>query len=141
MAQPGPLGGGVKVPTGQPTPKEWTLVGVFWALGITSMITTRKRSLFTTVSKISALDTIGYDQNDSCVCVCSVAQSCLTLCNPVDCTPLGSTAHGISRQEYWSDLPFPSPGDPPDPGIEPLSPASPALAGGFFTIQPPGRPR
>ena len=39
---------------------------------------------------------------------------------------------GFSRQEYWSGLPCP-PGDLPDPGIEPASPASPALAGGFFT--------
>ena len=37
------------------------------------------------------------------------------------------------RQEYWGRLPFPSPGDLPDPGIKPMSPASPALAGGFFT--------
>ena len=40
---------------------------------------------------------------------------------------------GFSRQEYWSEWPFPSPGDLPDPGIEPESPISPALAGGFFT--------
>ena len=39
----------------------------------------------------------------------------------------------FSRQEYWSGLPFPSPGDLPDPGLEPLSLASPALTGGFFT--------
>jgi len=39
----------------------------------------------------------------------------------------------FSRQEYWSGLPFPSPGDHPDPGIEPTSFASSALAGGFFT--------
>ena len=52
-------------------------------------------------------------------------------------TPLSM---GFPRQEYWSGLPFPSPGDLPDPGIEPLSPASPALAGGFFTITPPGKP-
>ena len=39
-----------------------------------------------------------------------------------------------SRQEYWSGLPFPSPGDLPDPGIEPVSPA---LVGGFFTAEPP----
>ena len=43
----------------------------------------------------------------------------------------------FSRQEYWSGLPFPSPGDFPNPGIEP---ASPALAGGFFTIETPGKP-
>ena len=40
---------------------------------------------------------------------------------------------GFSRQEYWSGLPFPSPGDLPDPGIEPLSVRSPALASGFIT--------
>ena len=44
----------------------------------------------------------------------------------------------FSRQEYWSRLAFPSPGDLPDPGIEPKSPASPAVAGGFFTTMPPG---
>ena len=41
---------------------------------------------------------------------------------------------GFFRQEYWSGLPFPPPGDLPDPGIKPLSLTSPALAGGFFTI-------
>ena len=46
----------------------------------------------------------------------------------------------FSRQEYWSWLPFPPPGDRPDPGNEPMSPASPALAGGFFTTEPPGKP-
>ena len=44
---------------------------------------------------------------------------------------------GFPRQEYWSGLPFPSPGDLPDPGIEP---ESPALAGRFFTAEPPGKP-
>ena len=43
----------------------------------------------------------------------------------------------FSRQEYWSGLPFPPPGDLPDPGIEPMSPA---LAGGFFTTEPPEKP-
>ena len=46
---------------------------------------------------------------------------------------------GFSRQEYWSGLPCPPPGDLPDPGIEPMSVASPALAGGFFTTAPPGK--
>ena len=40
---------------------------------------------------------------------------------------------GFSRQEYWSGLPCPPPGDPPNPGTEPSSLMSPALAGGFFT--------
>ena len=47
---------------------------------------------------------------------------------------------GFSRQEYWSGLPFLIPGDLPDPGIEPMSPTSPALAAGFFTTAPPGKP-
>ena len=46
----------------------------------------------------------------------------------------------FSRQEYWIGFPFPSPGDLPDLGIEPMSPASPASAGGFFTAEPPGTP-
>ena len=47
-------------------------------------------------------------------------QSCPTLCNPMDCSPPGSSVHRI-LQEYWSELPFPSPGDLPDPGIKPRS--------------------
>ena len=44
---------------------------------------------------------------------------------------------GFCRQEYWSELPFPPPGDLPDPGLEP---ESPALASRFFTTEPPGKP-
>jgi len=44
-----------------------------------------------------------------------------------------------SWQEYQSGLPFPSPGDLPDPGIEGVSLTSPALAAGFFTTEPPGK--
>ena len=47
---------------------------------------------------------------------------------------------GFRRQEYWSGLPFPSPGDLPDPGIEPASPISPSLAGRFFTTVPLVKP-
>ena len=46
----------------------------------------------------------------------------------------------FSRQEYWSGLPFPPLEDLPDPGIKPTSPVPPALAGGFFTTEPPGKP-
>ena len=45
---------------------------------------------------------------------------------------------GFSRQEYWSGLPCPPPEDLPHPEMEPMSPASPALAGRFFTTEPPG---
>ena len=47
---------------------------------------------------------------------------------------------GLSWQEYWSGLPFPFQRDLPDPGIEPASLRSPALAGRFFTTEPPGNP-
>ena len=46
---------------------------------------------------------------------------------------------GFPRQEYWSGLPCPFPGDLSDPGIKPQSPVSPALAGGFFTTEPHGK--
>ena len=46
----------------------------------------------------------------------------------------------FARQEYWSGLPFPTPEDLPNPRIEPVSLEPPALAGGFFTIVPSGRP-
>ena len=47
----------------------------------------------------------------------------------------------FSRQEYWSGLPFPTPGDLPDSGIEYVSLVSPVLAGGFFITEPPGKPK
>ena len=56
----------------------------------------------------------------------------------MDCSGQAALSMGFPRQEYWKGLPFPSPGDPPDSGIEPASPASPALAGRFFTTEPPG---
>ena len=46
----------------------------------------------------------------------------------------------FSRQDYWSGLPFPTPGALPDPGIEPDSPASLVMTGRFFTPEPPGKP-
>ena len=53
-----------------------------------------------------------------------VAQSCPTLCDPMDCSlHQAPPSMGFSRQEYWSGLPFPSPGNLPNPGIEPRSPA------------------
>ena len=46
---------------------------------------------------------------------------------------------GFFKQEYWSGLPFPPPVDLPDPWIESMSPSTPALEGGFFTTEPPGK--
>ena len=53
----------------------------------------------------------------------------------MDCRLPGSSVHGFSRQEYWSGMPFPTPGDLANPGIEPAAPAAPVLAGGFLYHQ------
>ena len=64
-------------------------------------------------------------------------QSCLILCDPMGYSPPDSSVHGIFQARILSRLPFPTPGDLPDPGIEPTSPA---LAGRFSTAEPPGKP-
>ena len=71
---------------------------------------------------------------------CLDTNSCLTLCDPLECSL--PSVHGMRfpMQEYRSGLPFPSSGDFPDPWIESMSPAPPALEGGFFTTEPPGKP-
>ena len=71
---------------------------------------------------------------------CLHAQVHLTLYDPMGCSPLSIR---LSWQEIWTGLPFPSPGDLPDPGIKPVSPAKQAVsctAGGFFTTESPGKP-
>ena len=69
------------------------------------------------------------------------AKSCPTLLQPpwtVVCqAPLSME---FFRREYFSGLPFPLPGDLPNPRIKPMSPASPASAGGFSITMPPGKP-
>ena len=76
---------------------------------------------------------VGLYSQQVCVFVCAFTctQSCLTLCNlwPTMCL----CPWDFSRQEYWSGLPFPFPGDLPDPGIEPVSLVNLALARGIFT--------
>ena len=56
---------------------------------------------------------------------------------PMDCSPPDPLSTEFSRQEYWSGLPFPSPGDPPDPGIKP---GSPALQADSLPSEPSGKP-
>ena len=70
-------------------------------------------------------------------CFTTVVLTQLCLCDPMDCSPPGSSVRGIfPSQEYWSGLPFPTPGDLPDSGIK-LE--CPAFVGGFFTTEPPGK--
>ena len=76
-----------------------------------------------------------------CVCVCVkvkvlVTQSCLILCNPMDCSPPGSSVQGILQATILG-VPFPSPGDLPHPGIEPRSIA---LQAASLPFEPPGKP-
>ena len=68
------------------------------------------------------------------ICACMLNRfSHVQLCDPMDQSLPGSSVMGFSRQEYWSGLPCPPPGDLPNPGIEPEYLMSPALASMFFT--------
>ena len=62
-------------------------------------------------------------------------QSCATLCNPVDCSPPGSSVHGILQARYWSRGLCPPLVALPDPRVEPASLMSPALGGRLFTAR------
>ena len=75
-----------------------------------------------------------------CVCVCMFAcilSHVLFFATPITVARQVPLFMGFPRQEYWNGLPFPSPGDLPNPAIEP---EPPALAGGFFTDEQPGKP-
>ena len=65
-----------------------------------------------------------------------VAQSCPTLCDPVDCSPQGPLSTKFSRQDYWSGLPCPPPGALPNPEIKPRSPP---LQADSLPSEPPGK--
>ena len=75
----------------------------------------------------------GYQSSVVCACLKSHFSHVQLLAILWTIAPQVPLSMGFSRQEYWSGLPFPSPGDLPDPGIESSSLVSPALAGGFFT--------
>ena len=75
-----------------------------------------------------------------CVCVCTQSLSCIRLfVIPWTVARQAPLSMRFSRQEYWSELPFPSSGEFLNPGIEPTSPVSPTLAGRFFTTEQPGK--
>ena len=69
---------------------------------------------------------------------CVRAQSYLTLSDLMDCAHKTPLSMGFPRLEYWSGLPFSSPGDLPKPGIEPMSPA---LRADSLLSEPPGKPQ
>ena len=82
-----------------------------------------------------------------CVCVCACACVCVPSHSVMSDSlwvhgllfHQASLSMGFPRQEHWSELSFSTPGDLPNPGIEPMSLVSPALAGRFFTTAPPGK--
>ena len=89
-----------------------------------SILKSRNITLLTKVHRVQGVEGV-------------VAQSCPTFATPWTVAYQASPSMGFSRQEYWIGLPFPSPGDLHDPGIEPGSPAFEADA---LPSEPPGKP-
>ena len=75
-----------------------------------------------------------------CVCARLVTQSCLTLCDAMDCSPPGSSVHGIPQARILEWVAISYCRDFPNPGIKPTSLTSPALAGRFFTTEQTRKP-
>ena len=73
-------------------------------------------------------------------CVYSVTQSCPTLCDPLDCSPPGSSVHEVFQSRVLDCLPFPPPRDLPNPGIKPKSFAPPSLQVDFLPLSYHGSP-
>ena len=71
-----------------------------------------------------------------CAVLCLVTQSCPTLCDPLDCSPPGSSVHGISQARILEWVAMPPPGNLPNPGIKPRSPA---LQADSLPVEPPGK--
>ena len=103
--------------------KYWKVILLFrdgqW--GVHVPVNQKKRYITPIIPEVSGNKS--YERN---VCVL-VAQSCPTFCDPWTGSHQAPLSMGFIRQEYWSGLPFPPPGDLPNPGIEPVSPASLAL--------------
>ena len=95
------------------------------------------RSIQYHLSKTDVVSTLSYRLSRLYACMLSCfshVQFCETLWTVACQAPLSV---GFSRQEYWSGLPLPPPGDLPNPGVEPMSLMSPALAGRFLTTLAP----
>ena len=121
-----------------------------WRAAVYGVAQSRKRLkwLSSSSSSSSSSSIILYQYISICLsihlimyaCCAALLQPCLTLCDPIDCSPLAPLSVEFARQEYWSGLPCPSPGDLPDLGTEPNSLMSPAMAGGFFTTSATRKP-
>ena len=94
------------------------MVGLFPVSGVSMNHIACSQHMKHLFSLLDVTDATGYHGK----CVCVYTQLRLTLCNPVDHNPQAPLSVGFPRLEYWSGSPFPSLGDLPDLGIEPLSP-------------------
>ena len=103
-----------------------------------------KWNLYPSVWNLSWLRYMHHLEGPCCAGLCVLTQLCPTLCRLKGLWTLivhqDSLSMEISRQEYWNELPFPAPGNLPNPGIEPASLSSPALEGRFFITEPSGKP-
>ena len=113
-------------------PSGWEESGEF----VTNVIICDESSLFLPIFFVI----FHFPPRLSCYMRCS-AQSCPTLCDPMNYSPLGSCVPEISQARIWSGMPSPAPEAFPDSGIKAASLVSPTLAGGFFTTAPPGKSR
>ena len=105
---------------------ETTYVWIFISVTFSCLPNTSKKKIY-----------IFWKENPECCAVCLVAQSCLTLCEPMDCSlPRFLCPWGFAMQEYWTGLPCSPPGDLPNPEIEHRSPA---LQVDSLASNPPGK--
>ena len=127
------------------------MILVFWMLSFKPTFSLSSFTFITVLMGFPCVSILGWGQEEKWVTEVEVVgwhhqlnghaclpdkslQSFLTLCDTMDHSLPGSSVHGLFRQENWSRLQCPSPGDLPSPGIKPLSLTSPALTGGFFII-------
>ena len=107
---------------------------MFCCLAYRVIITIFLNSIYMCVSIVYWCSVFAIQQSDSVIYVCAkTLQSCLTLCNPMDYSPPGTSVHGILQARILEWVAMPSSGDLSNPGIEPTSLLSPALTGRFFT--------
>ena len=112
--------------------------GTFWSTKY--LVSTLNRYYGSLLGAVRYIVWFNNQNNKSTYKLAICVQSCLTLCNPIDCSPPGSSLHGIVQQEYWSVLSCIPPGYLPDPGTEPTSPAPSASQADSLLLRHQGSP-
>ena len=118
----------------------WRIPGMGEPGGLPSMASHRVRHDWSDLAACMYINTHRHIHTIYCCYYCLVSRSCLTCVTLWTVTYQYPLSMGFPRQEYWSGLPFSYSGNLPNSGIEPASLVSPTLAGGFFTIDSPGKP-